>query len=113
MNIIKAVVEGQEEEFEILIPGDRTGTHRISNGAIFINLHAWADVPLRLIRKRHTFGVITLEETGEKADRFNRGDWYLDSAGLPAPVGCLTKLTSEYPILRPVAPQDKMATESC
>ena len=111
---IKATIDGEELEFEAI--GYQTGqadylgtTHLVNKEGVVEAVEGGtvsAKLRLRLIRKQHTFGVITLEETGERGDRFNRGDWYLDSAGLPAPVGCLTKLTSEYPILHPVALED-------
>lgn len=66
--IIKAVVDGEEREFEVLKEAEYIkGTHYFYDGQLLDNKgkpYRWS-VPLRLVRKQHVFGPITYEETGE------------------------------------------------
>ena len=78
--IIKATFHGEEQEFEVLVSG-KHGTHRINGGGIFENSgSSWYEVPLRLIRKRHTFGGVVFEETGEVRPP-GPDEWYLVNNG--------------------------------
>ena len=107
MTIIKAIVDGEEREFEIT--GDsntyNTATHVIGRNCdirpISIGMHG---TYLRLIRKQHTFCGVVLEETGERRPAVE-GDWYFDGDmhNRPSPYGTWTAPMFRT-ILRPVTP---------
>ena len=79
--IIKAVVDGEEREFELLRHGHMEWTHAINAlGEIVpsvsigpINAYAL----LRLVHKQHVFGPITYEETGEATSDIPAETYYL------------------------------------
>ena len=85
--VIKAVVDGQEREFEILrnwtfgpwthainFEGEIVPSNKTAVGG------ADARIFLRLIQMRHTFGGVVFEETGEFRKPLT-GEWSLISEG--------------------------------
>ena len=80
--IIKVEFEGKEQEFEAL-PAFRANerTHHFIQGDIKSCGTGHNDTmclqSLRLIRKRHTFGSLIYEETGERRCRVEPGEPYL------------------------------------
>lgn len=77
---IKATFEGQELEFEMLGVDTKTwptATHYLSNDGYLAQVRPGSyceTLFLRLIRKRHTFGGVVFEETGESRVA-KTGDW--------------------------------------
>ncbi len=107
MTRIKAQWEGEEREFEALpITKYEESTHHFANGVIMAHSQSWGFVtPLRLVGKRHTFGLFEYEETGEV--RIANNEWVLLHVGEHGGLGMtVTYLRGEsagqHPILREV-----------
>lgn len=108
--IIKADVNGEEREFEILrgadtstdveyvvnSSGDIVRVDQISGNFI----KSYTTTKLRLVRKQHEFGGVVFEETGERREVV-LGEWfwngYYPFAATPACLGNIKHI-----ILRPV-----------
>ncbi len=115
--IIKAAVDGVEQEFEVLgghwleQGNPQKATHVFDCGQLmtvadsYINKTASDFTFLRLIRPRHTFGQILLEETGERKALVNRGEFYVNNdTGKAEPMTYGSYgFTKDVTILRPVA----------
>ena len=104
---IKAEIDGKELEFEMLNKGRTEGvTHYLISDGIFPQTGTnWREVPLRLIRPRHTFGPLVFEETGES--RFVGADeWALDGCHAIFVLFSDESPSKEMPILRPVSIED-------
>ena len=99
---IKAEIDGKELEFEVMDYSDAACSYVITPHG---QIEPWVvgmgrGVRLRLIRPRHTFGVIVFEETGENR-LVEAHEWYLADDG----VCCWGHLgvQGSHKILRPVA----------
>jgi len=102
--IIKAVVGGEEREFEVLVRGNPLRTHALTAVSISeVELGGFSGTPLRLIRKQHQFGPITYEETGEVKSRVEAGEYYLSPiyGGLVAKTSATT-LVGKVTIVKPL-----------
>ena len=104
--IIKAPIDGQEQEFEI-VGNDGSNTHVLNNYQIRLwNKNGAGDavagefLRLRLIRATHTFGGVVFEETGEVGYP-NHNDWYLHDGKVQN--HALYQYLRQEPILRPIA----------
>ena len=79
------VNEETGERFEVLecvnlaSSNPKKATHFIAQGLIkkAISIPRTYSIPLRRIPVQYTFGVLTLEETGEERTYFERGDFFL------------------------------------
>ena len=106
---IKADIGDGEQEFELV--GNHSSnvwgiTHQITVGGDIVphamgNQAYYKTAYLRLVRKQHTFGLLTLEETDE-VRHANYGDFVLD-VGSVCPWLAPYASSQTYPILRPVA----------
>lgn len=72
--IIKAELDGEEQEFELLGPHKGEATHHIADGRVWLGGAIGYVARLRLIR-RHEFGGVVFEETGEV--RCAENEWIL------------------------------------
>ena len=94
------VNEETGERFEVLKHVNRASsnpgvvTHFIAHGLIkeVSGLPGTYSIPLRRIPVQYTFGVLTLEETGEERTHFERGDFFLtfDNIVWPERAGTFT-----------------------
>lgn len=82
--IIKAVVDGEEREFEIL-QHTQSWTHAINMDGEIVSAELrgpiYTKIGLRLVHTQHQFGPITYEETGEYTQQDGYvpgGVYYLD-----------------------------------
>ena len=104
--IIKATIDGEELEFEVL--GGKLGvetTHIISGRGnielLDVNNNIHAQTHLRLIRKRHSFCGVVFEETGEVRIA-HIGEAWLRGDGTVC-LESLGRTAEALPILRPVS----------
>ena len=113
-DIIKATVDGREEEYKILnrdrvIPNNATHFINLEGSVRKVRPGLYTPEPnfLRLVRPRHTFGGVTFEETGERRTP-KEGEWFLTefSNGATFATVAFTFTTS---ILRPVSVVDGLA----
>ncbi len=110
MTTIKATIDGEELEFEILNRNNsyqEDATHIIGNLGNIVpseKHHAPEFTRLRLIRKRHTFGRVVFEETGERQTPHAK-QWWLGGVNTPYPAFGGTHEVQT--ILRPVALEEQ------
>lgn len=106
--IIKATIDDQEQEFEMVGDSDAGRTHCehiiTRDGVIKPRGHGHTQrVRLRLIRKRHTFGGVVFEETG-KTRTLMPGEWGLRHGLIQFSNAEINNTVEEYAILRHVEP---------
>ena len=106
--VIKVTIDDQELEFEILDRGIRNAaTHRIWAGKVQPLEKSGSDYPMEatlliLQHKRHTFGGVVFEETGEVRLVLPK-DFYLRDGCLRHRPNWQGEGTVPYTILRPVS----------
>ena len=99
---IKATIDGEELEFEMLDEHEHSSHYIDRHGDIReTGDHRAQMVPLRLICKRHTFGGIVFEEGGLEYDV--KGKWVLGHGPTYAE---WSDQTIAYRVLHPVTLED-------